>query len=111
MAAVAKFRKRNIQLRQGARIIKRHVGGPRPAPRRLRHRIPTLGIGPSADWREAEWNSIGFVKAASEAGAIEAAALKFSPRREPAQAADGGADEAISPFSDQHQTFELPCHL
>jgi hypothetical protein len=74
MAAVAKFPARNIQLRQSAHIVKRHDGEPAP--------VPPVPVDPnlktwSVNLIGNKLQHYGFVEAASEEAAIEAAAVKF----------------------------------
>lgn len=75
MAAVAKYPKRNIQLRQGERIIKKHEGDPpkpppaQPDPNLKNWSVHLIGA------RKME--HYGFVLAADEQTAIEVAVGKF----------------------------------
>jgi hypothetical protein len=75
MAAVAKYPNRNIQLRQGERIIKRHDGEPKPA--------PPAPVDPNLkNWSihligGKKMQHLGFVQAIGEQAEIEAAVEKF----------------------------------
>jgi hypothetical protein len=74
-AAVAKHPDRNIQLRQGTRIIKRHDGEPEP--------VPSVPVDPNLkSWSVnliggRKMQHLGFIHAASETAAIEVAVEKF----------------------------------
>jgi hypothetical protein len=73
MAAIARYPKRNITLRQGTRIIKRNDGEPRPEPPRDPNARSWLVhfIGGKRMER------LGIVEAVDETGAIDAAAALF----------------------------------
>ena len=71
--AVLKHPKRNLALRHGARIIKRHEGEPRPEPPRdpnLKEWSVRLIGGSKARF-------LGYVEAVTEPAAIEAAVVLF----------------------------------
>jgi hypothetical protein len=73
LAALVKYPLRNIQLRQGARIINRHDGEPRPEP------LPNPNL---KNWSAhliggKKMHLLGFVEAVSESAAIEAAVVLF----------------------------------
>jgi hypothetical protein len=71
MATVAKFPNRNIQLRHGASIIKRHDGEPKPEP----PKDPNLKAWSAHLIGGKKLIFLGVVEGASEPAAIEAAAL------------------------------------
>jgi hypothetical protein len=73
MAAVAKYPNRNIQLHQGERIIKRHDGQPKPAPR----------SSPLRSWsvhliRGRRMELLGFIDASDETSATQQAIKVFT---------------------------------
>jgi hypothetical protein len=75
MAATLKYPKRNVQLRQGARIIKRHGDEPKPEPSALDPRL--------SDWnasliRGAKLAFKGTIMARDEASAIKQAIAQFN---------------------------------
>jgi hypothetical protein len=72
-AALVKYPLRNVQLRQGAQIIKRHDGEPRPAP----PRDPNLKSWSAHLIGGKKMQLLGFVEAVSEPAAIEAAIALF----------------------------------
>jgi hypothetical protein len=72
MAVVFKYRKRNIALRQGARIIKKHDGEPVQRPP-IELRDPYLTSRSAHLIGGSKMQFLGFVQAVSEATAIEAA--------------------------------------
>jgi hypothetical protein len=72
-AAVVKYTLRNIQLRQGAQIIKRHDGEPKPEP----PRDPNLKSWSAHLIGGKKMQHLGYVEAVSEAAAIEAAVALF----------------------------------
>jgi hypothetical protein len=74
MATVAKFPSRNVQLRHGARIIKRHDGEPKPET----PRDPNLKAWSIHLIGGKKLIFLGVVEAASEPAAIEAAAALFN---------------------------------
>jgi hypothetical protein len=74
MAAIVKYPLRNIQLRQGAQIIKRHDGEPRPEP----PRDPNLKSWSVHLIGSKRMERLGVVEAVTEAAAIEAAVGVFS---------------------------------
>jgi hypothetical protein len=76
MAAVFKYPKRNIALRQGARIIKRHDGEPAPPPP-IEPRDPNLKSWSAHLIGGKKMQLLGFVEAVSEATAIGAAVALF----------------------------------
>jgi hypothetical protein len=73
MAAVAKHPNRNIALRRGAQIIKRHDGEPKPEP----PRDPNLRSWSAHLIGGEKMEMLAFVEAVSEAAAIEAAVTLF----------------------------------
>jgi hypothetical protein len=74
MAAVAKHPLRNVQLRQGAQVIKRHDGEPQPEP----PRDPNLKSWSVHLIGGKKMQSLGWVEAVSEAAAIERAVVLFA---------------------------------
>ena len=74
MAAVAKHLLRNVQLRQGAQVIKRHDGEPQPEP----PRDPNLKSWSVHLIGGKKMQSLGWVEAVSEAAAIERAVVLFA---------------------------------
>jgi hypothetical protein len=74
MAAVAKHPLRNIALRQGAQVIKRHDGEPKPEP----PPDPNLRSWSVHLIGGKKMQSLGVIEAASEAAAIERAVVLFS---------------------------------
>jgi hypothetical protein len=72
-AAVLKHPKRDLALRHGARIIKRHDGAPNPEP----PRDPNLKSWSAHLIGGSKMQLLGFVEAIDEAGAIDAAAALF----------------------------------
>jgi hypothetical protein len=74
MAAVAKFPNRNIQLRQGERIIKRH-GAPKPAPSAPAD--PNLKIWSVYLIRGRKMEHLGFVQATDAESAVIVAGERF----------------------------------
>jgi hypothetical protein len=74
LAAVVNYPLRNIQLRQGAQIIKRHDGEPRPEP----PPDPNLKSWSAHLIGGKKLQLLGFVEAVSEPAAIEAAVALFS---------------------------------
>jgi hypothetical protein len=76
LAAVFKYPKRNIALRQGARIIKRHDG--EPAPPRLVERDPNLKSWSAHLIGGKKMQLLGYLEAVNEAAAIEQAVVLFS---------------------------------
>ncbi len=77
VAAVSKYPNRNIALRQGARIIKRHGGEPKPEPP-ARPRDPNLKSWSAHLIGGKKMQLLGYVNAVSEAAAIEAAVVTFN---------------------------------
>jgi hypothetical protein len=75
MAAMAKYPNRNIQLRYGERIIKRHDGEPAPAPETPTD--PNLTSWSVHLIGGRKMQQYGFVLAADEQSAIDAAVEKF----------------------------------
>jgi hypothetical protein len=75
MASIAKYPKRNVQLRHGARIIKKHDGAPPPPP--LVERDPNLKNW-SVHLIGKKLTNLGWVEAVDEAGAIERAVVLFN---------------------------------
>ena len=73
MAAVLRYPKRNLALRHGARIIKRHDSEPKPEPLR----DPNLRSWSAHLIGGSKMQLLGFVEAVDEAGAIDAAAALF----------------------------------
>jgi hypothetical protein len=73
MAAIARYPRRNIALRQGARIIKRNDGEPRPEP----PRDPNARSWSVHFIGGRRMERLGTVEALDEAGAVEAAAGLF----------------------------------
>jgi hypothetical protein len=73
MAAVAKYPDRNIALRQGARIIKQHLGEPKPEP----PRDPNARSWSAHLIGGRKMELLGTVEAVSEAAAIEKAVVLF----------------------------------
>jgi hypothetical protein len=77
IAAVVKYPKRNIALRQGARIIKRHDGEPAPAPP-IAPRDPNLKSWSAHLIGGKKMQLLGYLEAVTEAAAIERAVVLFS---------------------------------
>ncbi|MBO0756735.1 MAG: hypothetical protein J2P54_12815 [Bradyrhizobiaceae bacterium] len=73
LQAVVKYPLRNIQLRQGARTIKRHQGEPKPEP----PPDPNLRSWSAHLIGGKKMTFLGFVEAATGTAAIEAAAVLF----------------------------------
>jgi hypothetical protein len=73
-AAVFKYPLRNIQLRQGAQIIKRHDGEPRPAP----PPDPNLKSWSAHLIAGKKLQLLGYLEAVSEGAAIDAAVALFN---------------------------------
>jgi hypothetical protein len=73
MAAVAKHPLRNIALRQGAQVIKRHDGEPQPEP----PHDPNLKSWSVHLIGGKRMQSLGWVEAVSEAAAIERAVVLY----------------------------------
>jgi hypothetical protein len=76
MASIAKYPKRNIQLRHGARIIERHHGEPPPAP--IEPRDPDLRSWSVHLIGGKKLTNLGWVEAVDEPAAIERAVVLFS---------------------------------
>ncbi len=74
LAAVVKYPLRNIQLRQGAQIIDRHDGEPKPEP----PRDPNLKSWSAHLIGGKKLERLGVVEAVSEDAAIEVAVVRFS---------------------------------
>ncbi len=75
MAAVAKYPNRNIQLRHGEEIIRRHDGAPKPASEKPVD--PNLKSWSVNLIGGRKMQHLGFVHAVGEQAAIEAALEKF----------------------------------
>ena len=73
-AAVVRHPGRNLELRHGSRLVARHDGEPKPEP--LTPKVPGLKSF-SAHLIGRKLQFLGFVEAASETAAIEAAAVRF----------------------------------
>lgn len=71
-AAVARHRRRNLELRHGASIVRRHDGEPKPEP----PRDPALRSW-SAHLIGRKLQLLGFVEAVSQTAAIDAAVTTF----------------------------------
>lgn len=71
-AAVARHRRRNLELRQGSEVIRRHDGEPKPEP----PRDPALRSW-SAHLIGRKLQLLGFVEAVSQSAAVEAAVATF----------------------------------
>ena len=74
LAAVTKHPLRNVQLRQGAQVIKRHDGEPQPEP----PRDPNLKSWSVHLIGGKKMQSLGVIEALSEAAAIERAVVLFA---------------------------------
>lgn len=73
MAAIARFPNRNVQLRQGAHVLKRHEGEPKPEPTK----DPNLKSWSAYLIGGKKMQHLGYVEALTEAAAIDAAAVLF----------------------------------
>jgi len=74
IAAVARYRLRNVQLRHGGRVVRRHEGGPAPEPppdHNLRRWSAHLIGG-------KRMTLLGYVEAAAAPAAIEATVAMFA---------------------------------
>jgi hypothetical protein len=76
MASIAKYPKRNIQLRHGARIIERHDGEPPPPP--IEPRDPNLRTRSVLLIGGKTMTLLGVIEAVDEPAAIERAVVLFS---------------------------------
>lgn len=75
MAAVAKFPARNIDLRQGERVVRRHEGEPpKPPPEPVDPNLKSWSVNLISGRKMQHY---GFVQAASEEAAIEVAVERF----------------------------------
>jgi hypothetical protein len=74
LQAIVKYPLRNVQLRQGEHIIKRHDGEPKPEP----PKDPNLKSWSAHLIGGKKMQLLGFVEAVSEPAAIEAAVVVFS---------------------------------
>jgi len=86
MAAVVTYPNRNIALRQGTRIIKRHDGEPRPEPP-IQPKDPNLRSSSAHLIEGRKLLLLGYIEAVSEAAAIERAVVAVLVGRPEAQAA------------------------
>jgi hypothetical protein len=77
MASIAKYPKRNIQLRHGARIIERHDGAPLPPPP-IEPRDPNLKSWSAHLIGGKKMQLLGYLEAVSEPAAIERAVVLFN---------------------------------
>jgi hypothetical protein len=75
MASIARFPKRNIQLRHGARIIERHDGEPPPPP--IEPRDPNLRSWSVHLIGGKKMTLLGVIEAVDELAAIERAVVLF----------------------------------
>jgi hypothetical protein len=76
MASIAKYPKRNIQLRHGARVIEQHDGEPPPPP--IEPRDPNLRSWSAHLIVGKKLQHLGVIEAVDEAAAIERAVVLFS---------------------------------
>jgi hypothetical protein len=80
MAAVFKYPNRNIALRQGAQIIQRHDGEPKPEPP-IKARDPNLRSWSAHLIAGKKMQFLGNLEVATEPAAIETAGAPFSRAR------------------------------
>ena len=73
METIVKYPLRNVQLRHGARVIKRHDGEPKPVP----PKDPNLKSWSAHLIGGKRMQLMGYVEAKDEPGAIEAAVVLF----------------------------------